>query len=78
MDDVAPEAVCLTSCGEQCTIIIVLFGRQNEGNIIFSVSGREIQRVLSRISNDVGASLAEISIFGSLFHYESGKAPIKN
>ncbi|KAL2284812.1 hypothetical protein FJTKL_08641 [Diaporthe vaccinii] len=68
MDDIAPEAVGLTLSGEQCSVSIVLLGRQDKGDVVCAVSRREIQCVLGRISDDVGPSLAEISIFGRCTH----------
>ena len=58
VDDIAKEGISLSSRTEESSVILVLFGAENQRNIVNSVSRRQAETVLLGVVDDVSSSLA--------------------
>lgn len=67
MDYVPVERGGFGCRGEEGAVGVVLFGGEDEGDVINAVAGGEVESVFGRVVKDVGACLAVVGVFCGLW-----------
>lgn len=67
VDDIAPQAHVLVDEREQRTISVVLFGGQDQRDVVFAVARGQAEGILLRVRNYIRAGLAAVSVLSSLY-----------
>ncbi len=66
VDNVAVERVGFAGGGNQLAVVLVFFGREDERNVVDTVSRGQAETVFGGIVNDVRAGLAKVGVLSGL------------